>query len=108
MEKLTNKRYNNFDYLCRYTTVPYFYDPENQTDIYGIGTQMSSKTAFASHKVKPEDTLDSLALTYYNNPTFWWVIAYFNKITDPFIQLSTKFSILKIPSISSIVFINER
>jgi nucleoid-associated protein YgaU len=108
MEKLTNKRYNSFDYTCRYTPVPYFYDTEKQSDIYGIGTQMSSETAFVSHTVKPEDTLDSLALSYYNNPTYWWVIAYFNKITDPFIQLSTKFSMLKIPSISSITFKNER
>ena len=108
MEKLTNKRYNNFDYTCRYTPVPYFYDTEQQLDIYGIGTQMSFQTAFVSHKVKPEDTLDALALTYYNNPTYWWIIAYFNKITDPFIQLSHKFSVLKIPSISSIAFKNER
>jgi nucleoid-associated protein YgaU len=108
MEKLTNKRYNNFEYASRYTHVPYFYDPEAQSDIYGIGAQMSDKTAFVSHTVKPEDTLDSLALTYYNNPTYWWVIAYFNRITDPFVQLSLKFSIIKIPSISSIVFKNER
>lgn len=108
MEKLINKRYNNFDYISRYTTVPYFYDTENQRDIYGIGTQLSDKTAFVSHAVKPEDTLDALALTYYNNPTYWWVIAYFNKITDPFVSLSKKFSILKIPSISSIEFTNNR
>lgn len=108
MEKLTNKRYNSFDYTCRYTTVPYFYDTETQTDVYGVGTQMSSKTAFVSHQVRPEDTLDSLALTYYNNPTYWWVIAYFNKINDPFISLSEKFSIIKIPSISSIIFEDER
>lgn len=108
MEKLTNKRYNNFDYTCRYTPVPYYYDMEKQSTIYGIGTQMSNKTAFVSHKVKPEDTLDSLALTYYNNPTYWWVIAYFNRIIDPFTPLSPKFSVIKIPSISSIEFTNER
>lgn len=108
MEKLTNKRYNNFEYTCRYTTVPYYYDTEKQDTIYGIGAQMNPNTAFVSHKVIPEDTLDSLALTYYNNPTYWWVIAYFNKITDPFIQLSLKFSVIKIPSISSIEFKNER
>jgi hypothetical protein len=108
MEKLTNKRFNSFDYTSRYTSVPYFYDTEAQTDVYGIGTQMSPNTNFVSHSVKPEDTLDSLALTYYNNPTYWWVIAYFNKITDPFIHLSKKFSILKIPTISGIIFKNER
>jgi nucleoid-associated protein YgaU len=69
---------------------------------------MNPNTTFVSHSVKPEDTLDSLALTYYNNPTYWWVIAYFNKINNPFIRLSEKFSILKIPAISSIEFSNER
>jgi hypothetical protein len=108
MEKLLNKRFNNFDYPCRYTSVPYFYDSETQKEIYGIGTQLSFQTAFVSHVVQPEDTLDSLALTYYNNPTYWWVIAYFNRITDPFISLTTKFSILKIPAIASIVFKDER
>lgn len=108
MEKLTNKRYHAFDYVSRYTPVPYFYDNENKSDIYGIGTQMNPNTTFVSHSVKPEDTLDSLALTYYNNPTYWWVIAYFNKINNPFIRLSEKFSILKIPAISSIEFSNER
>jgi hypothetical protein len=108
MEKLTNKRYNNFDYPCRYTTAPYFYDTEAQTDVYGIGTQMSSQTAFVSHQLHPEDTLDSLALTYYNNPTYWWIIAYFNRITDPFVPLRQRFSVIKIPSLSSITFKNDR
>jgi hypothetical protein len=36
MEKLLNKRFNNFDYPCRYTSVPYFYDSETQKEIYGI------------------------------------------------------------------------
>lgn len=108
MEKLINKRYHNFDYTSRYTPVPYYYDTEKQEEVYGIGLQMSNKTAFVSHRVKPEDTLDALALTYYNNPTYWWIIAYFNRINDPFIKLSLKFSVIKIPSISSIKFDNER
>ena len=108
MEKLNNKRYNNFDYTCRYTGVPYYYDTEANNDVYGIGEQMSNKTSFVSHKIMPEDTLDSLALVYYNNPTYWWVIAQFNRILDPFEQLSRKFTIIKIPAISSIIFKNER
>ena len=55
MEKLINKRYNSFDYTSRYTSVPFYYDTEAQEDIYGIGTQMSNKTSFVSHEVKPED-----------------------------------------------------
>ena len=55
-----------------------------------------------------EDNLDYLALKYYNNPTYWWIIAYFNRINDPFIRLAAKYTVIKIPSISSIKFQNER
>ena len=108
MEKLTKKRFNQYDYLSRYTGVAYYYDSKNAREVMGIGEQLSKDAPFVSHKIKPEDSLDSLALTYYSNPTYWWLIAYFNNITDPFIQLSTKFSIIKIPNISSVKFENER
>lgn len=87
MDKLTNKRYETYDYTSRYTPVPYFFDTKAKKDIYGIGEQMNTDSAFYSHKIAPGDTLDSLALTFYNNPTYWWVIAYFNLINDPFIDL---------------------
>ncbi len=71
MDKLKNKKYESYDYTCRYTSVPYYYDSKKQREVYGIGEQLNRTTAFVSHKVKPEDTLDSLALNYYNNPTYW-------------------------------------
>lgn len=108
MEKLTNKKYPSYDYISRYTGVATYYDTQRNRSMSGIGEQMRKDAPFVSHEVSPEDTLDSLSLTYYNNPTYWWVIAYFNKITDPFINLSSKYSTLKIPSITSIEFKNER
>lgn len=54
--------------------------------------------------MKPTDTLDSLALNYYNNPTYWWAIAYFNDIQDAFIKLSDRFEIIKIPAINGLIF----
>ena len=104
MDKLKNKRYGNFTYTSRYTGIPYYYDSVAQKDIYGLIKPMLKKSAWVAHKLKPEDTLDSLALNYYNNPTYWWIIALFNKINDPFIQLSKYFDVIKIPSISSIEF----
>jgi nucleoid-associated protein YgaU len=65
---------------------------------------MIKATSWVAHKVKPTDTLDALALSYYNNPTYWWVIAYFNDIQDAFIKLSDHFEILKIPAINGIEF----
>ena len=108
MDKLTKKVYLSYNYTCRYTGVPSYYDTEKQRDVYGIGEQMLKNIAYVSHKVVPEDTLDSLALNYYNNPSYWWIIAYFNDIPDPFIDLHKRYTTLKIPSISSIEFKNER
>ena len=108
MDTLRNKRFETYNYTCRYTTVPYYFDMLEQRDIYGIGSNMKKNIAFVSHKVKPTDTLDSLALKYYNNPTFWWIIAYFNDIQDAFRPLIDQFEIIQIPAIASIEFGDER
>ena len=104
MDTLKNKLYASFDYLSRYTDVPYYYDTLSNRQIYGIGTNLKNTTEFVTHKLRSNDTLHSLALKYYNNPTFWWIIASFNDIQDPFKPLWAKRETLKIPSISSIEF----
>ena len=58
---------------------------------------------FVSHKVVEGDTLDTLALYYYNSPTYFWIIADFNNILDPYAELKTG-SILKIPTFSNVEF----
>jgi hypothetical protein len=70
MRKLINKKYESYDYTSRYTTVPYYYDSQKKRMIYGIGQPLTANTNYVSHTVKASDTLDSLALTYYNNPTY--------------------------------------
>ena len=108
MDTLTNKRYEQYDYTSRYTDVPYYFDTLKNRDIYGIGSNLRKDTSWTAHEVQETDTLDTLALKYYANPTFWWIIAYFNDIQDAFINLKSKFDIIKIPSISSISFGAER
>ena len=109
MDTLKSKMYANFDYLSRYTNTPYYYDTLKDRQVYGIGTNLKTSSEFVTHIVKSNDTLNSLSLKYYNNPPFWWVIAMFNDIQDPFKPLRDKFETIKIPSISSIEFgrINE-
>ena len=104
MDTLRNKTYADFDYLSRYTNTPYYYDTITGKEIYGIGTNLKTNTEFVTHKVKSSDTLDALALKYYNNPTFWWIIAYYNDIQDSLKPLKNKYNTLRIPSISSIEF----
>ena len=104
MDTLKNKTYANFDYLSRYSNTPYYYDTLADRQIYGIGTNIKTNAEFLTHILKSNDTLESLSLKYYNNPTFWWVIAYFNDIQDPFKPLLSKYNTIKIPSISNIEF----
>lgn len=104
MEKLTNKRAYTYDYNSRYSGIAYFYDTKKNRDVYAIGKQINFNTLYVTHKVAASDTLDKLALHYYSNPSYWWAIAYFNKINDPFIDLALKYTTLKIPTITSIIF----
>jgi len=104
MDRLKNKRYGSFDYVCRYTGIPFYYDTAAKRDVCGIVKPMKKNIAYVAHKVLDSDNLDALALKYYNNPTYWWIIAFFNNITDPFINLREHFEIIKIPNISSINF----
>lgn len=104
MDTLKNKTYVSFDYISRYANVPYYYDTICDRHIYGIGTGLKTTSEYVTHKVRSNDTLNSLSLKYYNNPTFWWIIAYFNNIQDPFKPLRDKYETLKIPNITSIEF----
>ena len=103
MDTLKNKQYATFNYLSRYTTVPFYFDTLKNRNVFGIGTNLKKDTEFVAYKVKQSDNLDLLALKYYNNPSFWWVIAYFNDIMDALTPLTVG-TIIKIPSIASIEF----
>jgi nucleoid-associated protein YgaU len=104
MQKLINKQIYTYDYKSRYLGVPYYYDTRSNKETPGIVNQINFDTPYVLHKVQSGDTLDSLALEYYSNPSYWWAIAFFNKINDPFIDIGLKYSVLKIPALSSIVF----
>jgi nucleoid-associated protein YgaU len=104
MEKLVDKQSYTFDYKSRYTGIPYYFNTSTNRETPGICKQINFNTAYVLHKIKPTDTLDSLSLEYYSNPTYWWAIAFFNKINDPFIDLALKYKSLKIPALSSIIF----
>jgi hypothetical protein len=104
MESLKDKKYASFDYISRYASVPYYYHTIDNKEIFGLGKNMYKNITWVAHSVISTDTLDKLALTYYNNPTYWWIIAYFNDIQDPFIRLKDYFDILKIPSITNVAF----
>lgn len=109
MDTLKNKRFLNFGYIARGSGVPIYYDTLKERDIVGIGKDLDKTTPYFTHEVKERETLDSLALKYYNNPTYWWIIAMFNDIQDSLIDnLKAKYTILQIPNIATLSFIKEK
>lgn len=103
MDVLTNKSYKQYTKLSRYTTIPYFYHTVDKKYIYGTSKYLKNTTPYTSYTIKYGDTLDSLALDFYNNPTLYWIICSFNHIQDPFITLKEG-DIIKIPSLSTIEY----
>ena len=103
IDKVKNKSYKQYDKLSRYSAFPYYYHIADNKYIYGKTAYLKDTTVYSLYTVKRNDTLDSIALYYYNNPTLFWIICSFNHIRDPFIEL-TEGQQLKIPSISNIEF----
>lgn len=103
MDVLINKTYKKYDRVSRYGNFPYYYNVLDDKYVYGTTAYLDDSTPYTLHKVTPNDTLDTLALDYYGNPTFFWVIADFNRIQDPCESLE-KFEYIKIPSFSNLVF----
>ena len=104
MSQLIKKGYKDYDRVSRYSVFPYYYNRLDDKYLYGLTSQLKKENIpYVAHIVSEGDTLDTLALYYYNNPTYFWVIADFNNIQDPYRDLDIG-SKLKIPSFSSIKF----
>lgn len=104
MNILKNKSYRTYDYTSRYSTYPYYYNTLDKKYIYGITGQLSDETEYTLHYVTDRDTLDSLALYYYGRPDLYWIIADFNRIQDPYINLFEKYNYIYIPSLSGVKY----
>ena len=104
MDVLTNKQTKTYPYISRYAGFPYYYNTVDDKYIYGVTAQLETNIAYVAHQVTQYDTLESLALTYYGRPDYYWVIADYNRIQDPFIKLIDHFDIINIPTLSNISF----
>ena len=103
---LLNEQRKEYDYFSRYQNTSYYYDTRDDKYVMGITQWLDDTTPYIKHTVQRNDTYDTLALQYYNNPTYWWVIADFNRVLDPFIKPSVGIEI-KIPIFSNLQFQGE-
>lgn len=103
MSILKNKSYKSYSKLSRYAPFPYYYHTTDRKYIYGKTAYLKDSTPYTSYKVVKNDTYDSIALYFYNNPTLYWIICSFNHIQDPFTK-PLEGTLLKIPAISTLEF----
>ena len=101
MARLINQTYRKYDKICRYASFPYYYDTKTDKYVYGTTTYLDTNVPYSTYVVKKGDTLDKIALYFYNNPTMYWVVCSFNKIQDPYKELTVGME-LRIPSISNL------
>ena len=105
MDLLKDRQSRSYDYPSRYTYFNIYYHTIDDKYIYAKTKQLLKDCPYVAHKIKFTDTLDNLANYYYGRPDLYWVIADFNDIQDPFVNLFTlPFTTLKIPSLSSISY----
>lgn len=75
----------------------------NNNILYNLfqGVDYTNYSGFIYHIVEPgeKDRLDIVAYEYYQDSSYWWLIAMVNNIIDPFILVPG--TQLKIPSIGS-------
>ena len=103
-QTIRNKEYKEYQRVSRYSVFPFYYVVEDNKYNYGITSHLlHDNVKYVTHKVVRGDTLDNLALHYYNNPTYFWIIADFNHINDPYKELPIG-KVLQIPTFSDIKF----
>ncbi len=90
------------NYYSRYNGVNYYYNENDEK--YVLATrhwlkQFDDYSRITVYEVKEKDTYDSIALDFYNNPTYYWIICDYNRIIDP-ITPPKKGTILNIPSLN--------
>lgn len=102
MDILTNKQYKSYDRISRYALVPIYFNRLDNRYMMGTVTKLVD-SKYKMYKVQENDTYDSLALDYYNNPTLYWVICNVNGVFDPFTP-PTPGEYIKIPILSEVTF----
>lgn len=92
-----------YSYISRYSNINTVYNTIDKKRYYETSKSLSKDlTSYLLHTVNQNDTLDTIALQYYNNPTLWWIIADINDMQDSLIISKSE---LIIPDLNQIKFI---
>lgn len=95
MDILTNKTAKTSPYYSRYNGLYYYYNKRDKKNQMATSRWLSQNNTYSTYTVQEGDTYDSIALWFYNNPTYYWIICDFNRILDP----------LKKPEVGDVLYI---
>lgn len=96
MEILQDRTAKSSEYYSRYNGTFYYYNTLDNKYQHETTKWLSHDNKVTKYVVKKDDTYDSIALYFYNNPTYYWIICDFNRILDP-IEAPTPGTLLYIP-----------
>ena len=100
---LINPQRKQYMYFSRYQISDYYYDTTAQKYWMANSYWLKDTTPYILHTVERGETYDSIALDSYANPTYWWIIADFNRVLDPF-ENPKEGSVIKVPIFSNLDF----
>lgn len=103
MDVLKDKKYKSYDRLSRYSSFPIYWHKLDEKYVSGTTCYLNDSTEYSMHLVRNGETYDSIALKYYNNPTYYWIICSFNHIQDPF-EDAVEGYYLKIPVLGKLEY----
>ena len=100
MDILKDRSVKTSKYFSRYNGVPMYYNTLDKKYQLGLKSWLKQDFDYTKYTVQKGDTYDYIALKFYNNPTYYWIICDANKIIDPMIE-PKKGDVLIIPSLGS-------
>lgn len=103
MDRLQDKSYRTYNYISRYSSFPYYYDSTDKKYIYGTTAYLDDTTPYTLYQVQKNDTWDSMALKFYNSPTFFWILCDFNRVQNPYDSPKVG-SRIRVPALTNISF----
>lgn len=104
MDVLKGKFYKSYTHISRYQPIPYSYNVLDDKYVYWLTSHLRKNNSYATVKITQRDTLDSLSNQYYGRPDYYWVIADFNDMPDPFVELWGNYDTLDIPTLGNISY----
>lgn len=100
MDILTNQTVKTGQYFSRYNGINYYYNKHDGKYQLGLKSWLKPDFEYTKYTVEEGDTFDYIALKFYNNPTYYWIICDANKIIDP-MKEPKKGDTLLIPSLDN-------